>query len=368
MTAVAALAIEAPPVPAQVQSRQRDTLVRRLADLLFLPSDQASPFEKGLVDEILTKLYASLDRAMRARLARRLSDLAEPPQRLLKLMASDDIDIARLFLERAELFDDAELARLAASVGPDHRALIARRHNVGAATTDVLVKTGDAELILVLLSNAGARFSLAGFDALVKLSRLEPLILDRLLARADLPAPLAHEIFWWAGPAPRRHILQRYSMERRLLIEAIADLTPAAAQTHDSDIDWALHYSGAIRVRTRLETEDLSALTDWLIAPLDTGLRQKLAALLSIDPGTVNRAVSDNGGEPAVILLKAAGLSTAQFKGLAHVLADRSQADHATQFDALVSLFQSLSTDWADLVLRFWDQQSVPEEDSPEEA
>src|SRR5262249_29865301 len=147
------------------------TLVRRFADLLFLPADQVSPFEKGLVDEILGRLYPLLDYAMRLRLARRLSVLAEPPRRITRLMAADRAEIAQLFLERVELFDEADLVTLIGAVGSDHHAMICRRASLSRGVTTVLVATRDPRIIETLLAHRGAVFSVPVYQMLAEMSR-----------------------------------------------------------------------------------------------------------------------------------------------------------------------------------------------------
>jgi Uncharacterised protein conserved in bacteria (DUF2336) len=336
--------------------RHRETIVRRLSDLLFLSAGQISPFEKGLVDEILSGLYGSLDSLMRLRLARRLAPLSEPPPRLTRLMAVDKVEIAHLFLERQELFDEAELAQLIARTGPEHHLLLARRPSLSAAATEALLGSESPEIVEILLGNPGAVFSFRGYEKLVELSRGNVLYQELLLSRSDLPAQLAHEMFWWVGARLRRGILQRFSMERRLLVEAIDDLKHAHGQA-SADIDWAFRLSGA--VRPRAGAGDLAALADWLRAPAERRHCETLAAALAIDGATVERIGLDSGGEPLVVFLKALGLSVSQYKALGPHIALGLAEPEEPRLGQLSALFESLSTDWADLVLRLWDEQQV---------
>ena len=337
--------------------RHRDTIVRRLADLLFLPAGQISPFEKGLVDEILSRLYRGLDGGMRLKLARRLSQLGEPPSRITRLMAADHAEIAALFLERHELFDETELVHLVGLTGPQHHAMLARRPSLPPAATEALVATERAEIIETLLANPGAVFSHRAYEKVGELSRGSAVYQQLLLARSDLPASLAHEMFWWVGPSSRRIILQRYSMERRLLVEAIADLKHADGQ-EAADIDWVFRLSGA--VRPRAQAGDLAKLSDWLKHPAESGSCEVLAEALAIDGETVSRIALDPGGEPLVVLLKALGLSVSQYKALGPHLALCLADPGEPRLGELSTLFETLSTDWADLVLRLWDGQDKP--------
>src|SRR5262249_48236806 len=153
------------------------------------------------------------DYPMRLRLARRLAQLAEPPQRLTQLMAADEPEIARLFLERDELFDEAELVFIIKTTGPEHHAVLARRPSLPAAACDALIQTGEQAIIETLLVNPGTELKVGTYQTLAQLSRGNAVYQELLLARADFPASIAHEMFWHVGPPLRRIILQRYSME-----------------------------------------------------------------------------------------------------------------------------------------------------------
>ena len=358
MGASAAIALR--PEHELASERHRETLVRRFADLLFLPTDQASPFEKGLVDEILSRLYPSLAESMRVRLARRLAELAEPPRGVLRLMAKDKPEIARHFLEREGLFEEAELVALIATTGPEHHAMILRRNVLPRAVSEALLETETPDIIEALIANRGAVFSYAAYRRLAVMSRGSAVYQELLLARPDLPASLAHEMFWWVGSSLRWGILQRYSMERRLLVEAVSDLevTLSAAP---ADVYWAFRFSGAARPRTKVQDDYVTRLAGWLERPTESRLGDALAQALAIGPATVARALADEGGEALVVLVKALGLSPSQFKTLGPSLATRlADPERVAELSAL---FETLSTDWADLVLRLWDQQDAADAD-----
>jgi hypothetical protein len=333
------------------EERRRELMVRRLADLLFLPAGQVSPHEKGLVDEILSRLYPALERVSRVRLAKRTHNLAEPPRRLLRLMAADEAEISVPFLERPGLFEDGELAALVRATGPAHHMVIAHRTSIGAQTAAALIDTGEGAVIAALISNPGASFGAALMRRVAVLARTNRVFAARLLARADLPAALAHEMFWWVDADARQNILHRFSMERRLLGEAVSDL--ALGDAVPGDLDWAFRLTGAGRTPPRIESDELALLMRWLNGVEEAGALEVVAEALLIAPATVQRIAQDPGGEPMAVLLKAIGLTLSQFKTLVPLLEVRAGTN--TDFTAL---FGSLSTDWADLVLRLWDLQA----------
>jgi hypothetical protein len=275
--------------------------------------------------------------------------------RLLRLMAADEAEISGPFLERPGLFEDGELAQLVRITGPAHHEVIARRTNIGLQTATALIDTGEGDVIALLIANPGAALGAVLLRRVAVLARSNKAFAAKLLARPDLPAALAHEMFWWADAAARQAILHRFSMERRLLGEAISDLGPGEVAA--ADLDWAFRLTGASRMPPRIDADDLARIARWLEGAAEAGLVEAVAEALLIAPATVRRIGADRGGEAIAVFLKALGLTLSQFKTLAPVLDGRAAAPHGTD---LLALFGSLSTDWADLVLRIWDLQ-IPE-------
>jgi uncharacterized protein (DUF2336 family) len=83
---------EARPAPG---GRARGALLKRLADVVCLPSSRINAFERGITADLLVEMLREASVEERARAARRLTGLSEIPSDLVRLLLRDEIEIAR---------------------------------------------------------------------------------------------------------------------------------------------------------------------------------------------------------------------------------------------------------------------------------
>ena len=75
--------------------RARAALLKRLADVVCLPSSRINAFERGITADLLVELLREGSVEERARAARRLTSLSEVPSGLIRLLLRDEVEIAR---------------------------------------------------------------------------------------------------------------------------------------------------------------------------------------------------------------------------------------------------------------------------------
>src|SRR3954471_15778632 len=88
--------IELTPVlePEAAPSRARTAVLKRLADVVCLPSSRVNAFERAMTADLLVELLRGAAPVERARVARRLAGLTEIPNPLCRLMLRDGVEIA----------------------------------------------------------------------------------------------------------------------------------------------------------------------------------------------------------------------------------------------------------------------------------
>ena len=87
----------------------------------------------------------------------------------------------------SQQLSDADLVENAATKSQNHLFAIARRLKLSECVTDVLVERGNRKVIHKVAANAGARFSLAGYDKLTHRARRDRKLTLALARRRDLP-------------------------------------------------------------------------------------------------------------------------------------------------------------------------------------
>src|ERR1700722_17731318 len=118
------------PPPAETERpkhRARLALLKRLADVISLPSSRVNSFERSVTADLLVEILRDADFDERARVARRIATLAEIPNCLVRLILRDELDIAYPLLFESTALSDADLLDCIHNATGAHRRLIAQR-------------------------------------------------------------------------------------------------------------------------------------------------------------------------------------------------------------------------------------------------
>ncbi|MDP2123665.1 MAG: DUF2336 domain-containing protein [Parvibaculum sp.] len=338
----------APPVAADP-----DATLRRLADLALLPATLVSPQERSILDSLLASLVTRFDPVMRQRLAERLAPHTDAPRELALALALDDIDIARPLLSEGQILKAGDLIHVVREGGPAHRLALAARKDLSSDIADALIEESDTALVCRLLENGTAALSLRAIETLARRSAAEPELLAPLLTRPELTLRLAHQIFWWAPSPLRLEILSRYTAERRH-IHNVLDEIPASDFAFDPLLSAAL---SVVRRPVAIDKARLHQLLANAAADGIGALAGGLAELARLRAGTMFSILNDATGEPLSVFAKAAGLNRKEFGDLIVAAVDLRQSGLPGKGDLerMGELFDTISTDRADLALHCWD-------------
>ncbi len=354
---------EEPPVGA-APSRARVALFKRLADVVCLPTSRVNTFERSMTADLLVDMLREAPIEDRLRVARRLASLTEIPASLVRLLLRDQIEVSQALLENCASLSDADLLDCARHSTGDHRRLIALRRGVGEVVTEALVEPMEPPVVEALLRNELARLSNAGVETMVAASRDEPRFVTQLLRRAELRPHHAYVMFWWADADARKAILQRFSVSRDVLQEAVTDVFALAAEEGWSDAisRKALQFiERRQRNRQALDRSRFASLEEAVAATqprLTRETAEEISYLSGLKPMTGAKIFTDSGGEPLAILCKATGLPraavTALWKSLRRPDVDASGA-LTPALERVLITYDMISVDRAQTVLRYWN-------------
>ena len=339
--------------------RLRAALARRIQDVIGLPTSRITLHERSMASDLLLDMLRDSDEPLRRRAAERIVPITDAPKPLLRRLSSDAIDVARPLLEGSEAFDDSDLIFVAQTGTSAHRVLIARRRHVSQAVSDALVAADEPDVAMALLRNEGAGLSPIALDRLVELSRDHAELMGPMLRRTELTPSQALTAFWWANRSDRRRILQRYSAERLTLQESVSDLFSEAARLGWSDgtVRKTLQFiERRQRNRAALERSDYASLED-AVAQLEVRpsreLIREIGYLAGIKPGAAAQIFADPGGEAIAVLVKATGMKRPHLQSIFKAL--RRTEPGNDSLEAAQMIFDTLSTNRAQTVLRYWN-------------
>ena len=351
---------QAPAAP----SRARAALLKRLADVVCLPSSRVNTFERSMTADLLVEMLREAAPEERARVARRLSSLSEIPASLVRLLLRDRVEISRALLENCPSLSDCDLLDCVRYATVEHRCLVAARRGVTEIVSEALCEGGEPVVIEALLKNDLATLSPAAVEMVVAATRDSPRFIPALLRRSELRPSHAYAMFWWSEPDCRRSILQRFAVSREVLQEAAGDVFAMATEEgwQDPLSRKALQFiERRQRNRAAIAKSPFDSL-DQAVASAQTGLTRETAEEISylagLKPMTGAKIFTDPCGEPLAILCKATGLPrgaiVALWRGLRRP--ERDEAGHlAPALERTLIIYDMIAVDRAQTVLRYWN-------------
>lgn len=339
--------------------RARLVLARRLTDIVGLPESRLTPRERWIVGDLLHDILRASDVELRKRCAERLADISDAPQRLLRLLGSDVFEIAAPILERSKALSDFDVMEIARLGTLEHRLTLARRDNLSAVVTASLVAHSEPPVVVRILRNETADIASPTMDHIISASKDEADYARHIIRRAELRPSQAFRLFWWSEHGDRCAIIERFAVQRTILIEAVEDVFSMAADENWADplvskvltyIDRRQRDRGAAEVSPYGSLEGAAA--EMAMDGPQPGLVTEIAKLASINRTLLVKMFDDMGGEAIAVLCKATGLKWDSFeafwRGLGRPVPSPISEEARKVYD-------SLSVEKAQTVLRYWN-------------
>lgn len=182
--------------------------LRQVTDLFIRASDNLSESQVAMFDDVLGYLIKTVESRALIELGERLAPVENAPIEVIRRLAHDDeIAVAGPVLTHSMRLTTDDLIEIAQEKGEEHRFAISGRAQLDEALTSVLLEYGERKVLLRLSSHPGARFSDAGFAALITKSQQEDSILEAISQRIDLPAAALQDLLIRASDTLRERLL-----------------------------------------------------------------------------------------------------------------------------------------------------------------
>ncbi|WP_443750915.1 DUF2336 domain-containing protein [Asticcacaulis solisilvae] len=351
--------------PEPAPSQARHVLLKRLADVVCLPESRINAFERAVTADLLVEMLREAGVEERARVAKRLSILAELPNSLVRLLLVDEVEVARPLIEDGEALSDSDLYFCARNGRHGHRILLASRKALPSFLSEILVDSEEMPVIETLLKNSKAEMSQQAVETVVALSQNAPQLIPLLMRRAELRPSSAYILFWWSPAEVRRLILSRFGVNREIMQDMASDVFAMAAQEkwQDAMSRKALQFiERRQRNREALKKSPYDSLEAAIADAAQNGMTRKMAEeiayLSGIKPSTGAKILRDAGGEGLAVLCKATGLSRKALKALWKALRRPMRTEtgqiHPQLAEVLIT-YDMLAVDRAQTVLRYWN-------------
>jgi uncharacterized protein (DUF2336 family) len=329
-------------------------ILTSITDLFINGAPRFSEDQIGVFDDVMARLMVKIEAKARAKLAQRLAPIANAPCNVIHQLASDDdIEVARPVLTRSERLSEHTLVATANSKSQQHLFAITQRDALSEAVTDILVERGDRDVVHAVVKNRGARFSDAGFRALVTRSSGDDALASEVGMRRDIPRPHFLMLLEKASSAVRARLAAENPQDSTTIDGVMAEVVGGMRdEIRNSSPAFAAADAAVARqnrIRRIGESEIYQYARDRKFE--ETAIALSLLCDTPID--VVERALLDPGAEIVLILAKVAGLSPTTTKAVLLLrAADRGMSTEDLE-RALMS-FNRLQPDTAKRVLGFF--------------
>lgn len=343
----------------------RALMVRKLADIVALPAGKLSSNERALVADLLMHVLDKVEERLRIEVAQRVARVAECPPALVRMLLLDEPAVAESLITGAETLPDVLLIEAARDGVMAHRKMIAQRNDLTSAVVDACLAYDEVEVCTLILKRDIGTLSPGAVNKLVALSAFQRSIQAPLLRRQELEPAHGFIMFWWVDSERRRRILTRYSLDRSLIQDVLADLYPRVFRGGDDDAvvkDILLLAERRHRPRgAKGEPVSMDSIKRTLALacqyPSDE-IINAVALIGGVSRELAARILRDVGGEPFAVLCKSLGVPRADFFDFYDGPAESEEAKIRAEY--LLGVFDSMARDFARAVLRYWDWDTNP--------
>jgi len=345
----------------------RALLVRKLSDIVVLPTGRISSNERALVADILLQVVDNVETELRIEIAVRVARVAECPPALIQALLIDEPEVAEKIIVGAQTIPEALLIEAAREGGRAHRLMIAKRTDLTTAVADALLRKGEPEVCIAVLKRDECRLSPNAVNMLVALSATRKDFQPLLLRRSELEPAHGFMMFWWVDAERRRRILARFSLDRRIIQDVLADLYPKVfrSKTDPDPFVRDILILAERRHRPRGidgERVDMAMVLRTLAAAQKYPAQEiidAVAMVAGISRELAARILRDQGGEPYAVMCKSLGIAREDFFALFET-EDGEDAQAAEKAEYLLAIFDTMARDFSRAVLRYWDWDSNP--------
>jgi uncharacterized protein (DUF2336 family) len=312
MTASAAILAEVRSAVSGRSVSDHRALVRHLTDLFVVNAAALRDPEIALFDEVLNELIREIDTAARALLALRLASVRNAPAALMRTLAwDDDAEVACPVLMHSGQLDDPTLEAAARRKSQEHLLAISRRESLTPPVTDALIERGDAQVLLSVAGNAGARFSEQGMARLIERARGDDGLTERVGRRKDIPPPTFALLLQAASERVRTKLQAELPHPAHEIEQSVREAARHVARKHENgrrDVG-AVHASvQTLHGQGQLDDEQLRSFAE-------DGLLEEVRVGISLVSGLplplIDQALRQESGEMLLVIARATGLAWA---------------------------------------------------------
>lgn len=340
----------------------RRALVEAIGSLSLDGDTSMNERERGLMFDILGHLVHETEMSVRRTVSACLAELPDAPRDLIRLLANDDIEIAYPVLTKSGVLDDDDLVEVIRHRTQEHQLAITIRSTISERVSDVLVETGNENVIRSLLKNTDARISRSTMEYLVEQSRRIDTFQEPILQRRELDPELVKRMFAWVSDALRKTIIEEWEFDAATIDSLLQRATAREVQAAAYD---AREESKSEQLAANLESSG-KMTPETMVGVLREGevalFISMFAKFTTLDETFVRRMIFEHGGNALAIACKAAGIGKAEFASIFALTPVMQKADEETvreETRQCLAVYNRTTRDKATETVRRWQANNA---------
>lgn len=337
----------------------RVALAEKISEIFLMNAGDLPPKEETLVYNFIEELIHHESEKVRHALISEFANAIQAERSIALRVSRGPIEIAQATLSANENLEDDDLITIIEGKGSDHAAAIATRAVVSEVVADALVTTGSVRVIQMVAENLGARLSSNAIDVLVNTARLAAMVQKPLLARPELNADKALELYWWISKDLRREAMERYGFGPGRLDNALGQSVQAKLETHlfEKDDDEAMtHLASWLGERDSIKPDLLPRLLRMNHYRLFSITLSRMVGL-SLD--LVDAVVTSTDVRMIVALCRAIHVEKSYFVSIflmSRAIRNDEQIVHPKELSIAMETFDRLSVEDSKKLVSSWAQ------------
>lgn len=339
----------------ETSSDKRRDLLRQATDVFLAEGRPLSGDENAMLDKVVQAVSADLSAQVRAELSRKIATSPIPFNRTARMLALDDIEIARPVLEHSHALSENDLLDVIAQKSSDHMMAVTKRDDIGERISSALVSRGEDRVVVALLENRTARIDEMTYEEVAKRAETSAVLQAPFVHRQGVPLHLLNDIYLKVESNLRREILKQHEnvppAELEAAFERSRKRVSKAYGALPADFDAARRQVDALVRQEQLEPP-------MLITLLREGPSQRTVFLLAfarltdINYELMDRLVTTADLDALAMLCRAANFDRALFVTLAmHIVGGNDPMARVEEFGVL---YKSVPLEAAQRAIRFW--------------
>jgi uncharacterized protein (DUF2336 family) len=354
MTTATALIPELDEIVRTGDPKRRAEAARRIGELFLAGAANYRPDHIDFFDALLTSLIPHAERAVRAELAERLSQLSNAPRALVgQLAREDEIAVAGPLLRRSPVIDDDVLVEIARAKGQGQLLALAERPKLSTDLTDIIIRRGDRDVVRRAAGNAGAVFSPSGYSTLIRRAGQDGVLTLAVGQREDLSPEQLKELLAGSVDIIRRRLFDAVKPERQAAIKQAMSELNGMTEKVDSRRDFAPAQRTILKLHQAGELNE-AALLDFAKAYKYEESVCALAAMTGVNIATLDDLIAGDRYDPILIAGKTIGLEWATVRALILLRLGHNRVASPADIETARVNFARLMPSTAQRVVEFW--------------